>query len=125
VDDFVWTDERILLFWTAGLLVPLFFTIGVISSMCWAGGLWRNAARNRGAKRLNRKYPATARPAAAAPPRPRPYRDRIYSHPSRRSRQGTHDNAEEYVIKPVANLLRYRRVRRDRDRGRDRGGSER
>jgi len=61
VEDFVWTDERILFFWIAGLLVPLFFTIGVISSMRWVGRQWREMRNNRGARKLNAKYSAMAR----------------------------------------------------------------
>lgn len=61
MEDFVWTDERILFFWIAGLLVPLFFTIGVISSMRWVGRQWREMRNNRGARKLNAKYSAMAR----------------------------------------------------------------
>ena len=56
----MWTNERILFFWIAGLLVPLFFTIGVISSMRWTGRQWREFRNNRGARKLNAKYSTVA-----------------------------------------------------------------
>jgi len=61
VEDFVWTDERILFFWIAAPLVALFFTVGVISSMRWAGRQWRQVRNNRGARKLNAKYSTMAR----------------------------------------------------------------
>ena len=71
MEDFVWTNERILFFWIAGLLVPLFFTIGVISSMRWTGRQWREFRNNRGARKLNAKYSTMAqanRPLPFVPP---------------------------------------------------------
>jgi hypothetical protein len=73
VGDFVWTNERILFFWIAAPLVPLFFTIGVISSMRWVGRKWHQARVERGARKLNAKYATMAhanRPLPFVPPAP-------------------------------------------------------
>jgi hypothetical protein len=73
VGNFVWTNERILFFWIAAPLVPLFFTIGVISSMRWVGRKWHQARNERGARKLNAKYATMAhanRPLPFVPPAP-------------------------------------------------------
>jgi len=104
VEDFVWTDERILFFWIAGLLVPLFFTIGIISSMRWTGRQWRDFRNKRGARKLNAKYSTMARanrPLPFVPPAaPFPLRNemgpRDWSPPQSRPESSAVDTHHTY-----------------------------
>jgi hypothetical protein len=67
VGDFEWTEDRIRVFWLAAAVVPLFFTIGVISTMRWIGRNWRELQRDRGTRKLNAKYSNMARANTSVP----------------------------------------------------------